>query len=135
MRKAARLGIATALVGAAVAGALPATAAQSTVDAAVHGRGGGVRRAPRPHRRGRLRRDAAQQARREPSQDNGFGVMHLVSNPSRHTLEQAATLTGLPGSELRTDPAANIRGGTAVLRALADARGMSAGDRDRLGAW
>ena len=33
----------------------------------------------------------------EPSQDNGYGVMHLVSNPTRHTLEQAAELTGDAG--------------------------------------
>ncbi|MGH3880277.1 MAG: hypothetical protein ACRDSK_24925, partial [Actinophytocola sp.] len=52
----------------------------------------------------------------EPSQDNGFGVMHLVSNPTRHTLEQAAQLTRLPADALRTDTAANIRGGAAVLR-------------------
>ncbi|MCT2584318.1 N-acetylmuramoyl-L-alanine amidase [Actinophytocola gossypii] len=70
-----------------------------------------------------------------PSQDNGFGVMHLVSNPSRHTLERAARLTGEPVAELRTDTAANVRGGAAVLRAMADEHGLSGADRDRLGAW
>jgi N-acetylmuramoyl-L-alanine amidase len=71
----------------------------------------------------------------EPSQDNGFGVMHLVSNPDRHTLEQATGITGLPAPQLRTDTVANIRGGAAILRALADARGLDAAARDRLGAW
>jgi len=71
----------------------------------------------------------------QPSQDNGFGVMHLVSNPARHTLEQAADLTGTAAATLRTDTAANIRGGAAVLRALADAQGLDEAARDRLGAW
>ncbi len=71
----------------------------------------------------------------EPSQDNGFGVMHLVSNPRRHTLEQAAELTGVSVARLRTDTPANIRGGAAVLRALADRQGMDEAARDRLGAW
>jgi len=70
-----------------------------------------------------------------PSQDNGYGVMHLVSNPARHTLEQAAQLTGEPVADLRTDTAANIRGGASVLRAMADDHGLSDVDRDRLGAW
>ncbi|MGH3756953.1 N-acetylmuramoyl-L-alanine amidase [Actinophytocola sp.] len=71
----------------------------------------------------------------KPSQDNGFGVMHLVSNPKRHTLEQAADLTGAPAHALKTDLATNIRGGAAVLRALADEHGLDAADRTRLGAW
>lgn len=29
-----------------------------------------------------------------PSQAGGYGVMHLVSNPDRHTLELASRLTG-----------------------------------------
>jgi hypothetical protein len=61
--------------------------------------------------------------------------MHLVSNPTRHTLEQAGRLTKLPVDSLRTDTAANIRGGAAVLRALADEQGLDAAARDRLGAW
>jgi hypothetical protein len=71
----------------------------------------------------------------KPSQDNGFGVMHLVSNPARQTLEQAAGITKEPAARLRTDTAANIRGGAAVLRALADEQGLDAAARDRLGAW
>lgn len=70
-----------------------------------------------------------------PSQANGFGVMHLVSNPTHRTLEQAAGLTGKPLAELRTDTAANILGGAAVLRRYADKLGLDARDRDDLGAW
>jgi hypothetical protein len=71
----------------------------------------------------------------EPSQDNGFGVMHLVSNPERKTLEQAAKLTGESKSDLKKKNAANIRGGAAVLRALADKAGLEKSDRDRVEAW
>ncbi|MFE9777575.1 peptidoglycan-binding protein [Streptomyces sp. NPDC005775] len=70
-----------------------------------------------------------------PSQANGFGVMHLVSNPVNRTLEQAAGLTGKPLAELRTDTTANILGGAAVLRGYADKVGLDARDRDDLGAW
>jgi N-acetylmuramoyl-L-alanine amidase-like protein len=71
----------------------------------------------------------------KPSQDNGYGVMHLVSNPKRHTLEQASTLTGESAADLKKDTVANIHGGAAVLRALADDHGLDAAARDRLGAW
>ncbi|MFG3321111.1 N-acetylmuramoyl-L-alanine amidase [Streptomyces sp. NPDC048171] len=70
-----------------------------------------------------------------PSQDNGYGMMHLVSNPQRHTLEQAARLTGESVADLKRDTDANIHGAAAVLRALADEAGLDASDRDRLGAW
>ncbi|TDV56175.1 N-acetylmuramoyl-L-alanine amidase [Actinophytocola oryzae] len=71
----------------------------------------------------------------EPSQDNGFGVMHLVSNPTRHTLEEAAQLTGESTDALRKDTTANIRGGAAVLRAFADKAGLTQADRDDISAW
>jgi hypothetical protein len=71
----------------------------------------------------------------EPSQDNGYGVMHLVSNPSRRTLELASKLTGETTGALRTDTAANIRGGAAVLRSLADEAGLTAAARQRMAAW
>ncbi|WP_189083216.1 N-acetylmuramoyl-L-alanine amidase, partial [Mangrovihabitans endophyticus] len=70
-----------------------------------------------------------------PSQDNGFGVMHLVSNPSRRTLQLAAKLTGESVPALKTSTAANIRGGAAVLRSMADRAGLSGDDRDRITAW
>ncbi|MFC8533146.1 peptidoglycan-binding protein [Streptomyces sp. NPDC057249] len=70
-----------------------------------------------------------------PSQAGGYGVMHLVSNPARHTLERAAALTGEPVAALRTDTAANILGGAAVLRGYADGLGLDARDRDDIDAW
>ncbi|HEX5566380.1 MAG TPA: peptidoglycan-binding protein [Streptomyces sp.] len=70
-----------------------------------------------------------------PSHAGGYGVMHLVSNPANRTLEQAAELTGEPGSELRRDTAANIRGGAAVLRAHADDLGLDTAERRDPGAW
>ncbi|MFJ8155605.1 N-acetylmuramoyl-L-alanine amidase [Streptomyces sp. NPDC094468] len=73
------------------------------------------------------------------STDGGYGPMHLTdvtpammaggdagavgrqdlkrmaAAPALHTLRAAAELTGLPAERLRTDPAANIRGGAALL--------------------
>ncbi|MEU7176552.1 N-acetylmuramoyl-L-alanine amidase, partial [Micromonospora tulbaghiae] len=71
----------------------------------------------------------------KPSQANGYGVMHLVSNPVQHSLERAAELTGEPVGRLKTVTPANIRGGAAVLRDLADAEGLTGRDRDRVTAW
>ncbi|MDX2814117.1 N-acetylmuramoyl-L-alanine amidase [Streptomyces sp. PA03-5A] len=39
----------------------------------------------------------------------------FVADPALHTLQAAAKLTGLSARELRNDPAANIRGGAALL--------------------
>lgn len=55
-----------------------------------------------------------------PSASGGYGVMQLKSNPSVHTLDEAARLTGLSVAALRTDRAANILGAAAVLRSYAD---------------
>ncbi|MFF8916387.1 peptidoglycan-binding protein [Streptomyces sp. NPDC015032] len=71
----------------------------------------------------------------QPSQANGYGVMHLVSNPTNRTLEQAAALTGEPLADLRTDTAANILGGAAVLRGYADRLGLDDRERDDINAW
>ncbi|MEV4975075.1 N-acetylmuramoyl-L-alanine amidase [Streptomyces scopuliridis] len=73
--------------------------------------------------------------RGEPSQANGYGVMHLVSNPKTQTLEKAAELTGERSSELREDTAANIRGGAAVLRAYADGLGLDSRERRSIDEW
>ncbi|MFJ2033617.1 N-acetylmuramoyl-L-alanine amidase [Streptosporangium sp. NPDC087985] len=70
-----------------------------------------------------------------PSASGGYGVMHLVSNPTVHTLERAATLTGQPVPALQADDAANIRGGAAVLRAYADEAGLDAAARKDAGKW
>ncbi|WP_067175344.1 golvesin C-terminal-like domain-containing protein [Microtetraspora niveoalba] len=71
----------------------------------------------------------------KPSASGGYGVMHLVSNPTTHALEKAAELTGLSAEKLRTDTAANIMGGAAVLRAHADELGLDEAARKDMGRW
>ncbi|MFD1930548.1 MULTISPECIES: N-acetylmuramoyl-L-alanine amidase [Nonomuraea] len=71
----------------------------------------------------------------KPSASGGYGVMHLVSNPTTHTLEKAAELTGLPAEKLRSDTAANVLGGAAVLRSLADGLGLDESARKEEGRW
>lgn len=44
-----------------------------------------------------------------------YGIMALVQNPTTDTLGDAAALTGIPEARLKTDRAANIRGGAALL--------------------
>jgi hypothetical protein len=44
-----------------------------------------------------------------------YGIMALVQNPFSDTLGEASRLTGIPEEELKTDRAANIRGGAALL--------------------
>ncbi|MEU4514992.1 peptidoglycan recognition family protein [Nonomuraea wenchangensis] len=70
-----------------------------------------------------------------PSASGGYGVMHLVSNPANRSLERAATLTGKPAATLKSDDAANIAGGAAVLRAHADDLGLSAAARKDPAQW
>ncbi|MET7750462.1 N-acetylmuramoyl-L-alanine amidase [Micromonospora sp. NPDC005367] len=69
------------------------------------------------------------------SASGGYGLMHLVSNPERHTLDEAAARTGLDPVALRTDPTANVLGAAAVLRAYADQAGLTATARDDLARW
>ncbi|MFC4121960.1 N-acetylmuramoyl-L-alanine amidase [Nonomuraea zeae] len=68
----------------------------------------------------------------EPSASGGYGVMHLVA---ARTLERAATITKQPVSALKSDDAANIAGGAAVLRAYADELGLTATARKDAGKW
>jgi hypothetical protein len=44
-----------------------------------------------------------------------YGIMALVQNPFSDTLGEASRLTGIPEVELKTNRAANIRGGAALL--------------------
>jgi hypothetical protein len=44
-----------------------------------------------------------------------YGIMQLVQTPWEDTLGKAANLTGLSEEELKTERAANVRGGAAVL--------------------
>jgi hypothetical protein len=68
-----------------------------------------------------------------PSQANGYGVMHLVSNDRNPTMSEATKLTGLPVEQLAKDTASNILGAAAVLDAYADAAKLT--DRSNLGKW
>ncbi|MFE5241643.1 MULTISPECIES: peptidoglycan-binding protein [unclassified Streptomyces] len=70
-----------------------------------------------------------------PSQDNGYGVMHLVSNPVNRSLEKASALTGESTADLRRDTGTNILGGAAVLRSHADALGLDAAERADIDSW
>ncbi|HEV2094810.1 MAG TPA: peptidoglycan recognition family protein [Rubrobacter sp.] len=49
-----------------------------------------------------------------------YGIMQLYQNPERDTLGRAASLTRLSEEEIKTDRAANVRGGAAVLASMAD---------------
>ncbi|MFC4014989.1 N-acetylmuramoyl-L-alanine amidase [Nonomuraea purpurea] len=68
----------------------------------------------------------------EPSASGGYGVMHLVAS---RTLDRAATITKQPASTLKSDDAANITGGAAVLRAYADELGLDATARKDAAQW
>jgi hypothetical protein len=69
----------------------------------------------------------------EPSQANGYGVMHLVKNNQNATLSEATKLTGLPVAQLSKDNASNILGAAAVLDSYADAAKLT--DRANLAKW
>ncbi|MFK4089182.1 N-acetylmuramoyl-L-alanine amidase [Kribbella sp. NPDC020789] len=71
----------------------------------------------------------------EPSQDNGYGVMHLVSNNENRTMSEAAKLTGLPVEKLAKETPANITGAAAVLDSYADAAGLQGDARKDAGRW
>ena len=73
----------------------------------------------------------------EPSNDNGYGLMHLADNNENQSLNRAAALLGIPADALKTDDYQNIRGGAAVLRSLADEENPSppGGKRSGAGDW
>lgn len=54
----------------------------------------------------------------EPSQLNGYGIMHLADNPTNQTLSKAAQLLNLPEEVLKTNVKQNIRGAAAVIHQL-----------------
>jgi hypothetical protein len=51
-----------------------------------------------------------------------YGIMALVQNPFSDTLGEASRLTGIPEEELKTNRAANIRGGGALLASAVGAQ-------------
>ncbi|WP_350274668.1 N-acetylmuramoyl-L-alanine amidase [Kribbella sp. HUAS MG21] len=69
----------------------------------------------------------------EPSQANGYGVMHLASNNVNQTLSEASKLTGLPIAKLSKDNTSNILGAAAVLDAYADQARLT--DRSDVDKW
>jgi N-acetyl-anhydromuramyl-L-alanine amidase AmpD len=71
----------------------------------------------------------------EPSASGGYGVMHLVSNPTSKALEKASGLTGLPADKLKADTESNILGGAALLRSKADELGLDQAARKDPGRW
>jgi len=54
-----------------------------------------------------------------------YGIMQLVQNPWEDTLSRAASLTGLSEAELKTERAANVSGGAAVLAGIVGNDGHS----------
>ncbi|MEU8888460.1 N-acetylmuramoyl-L-alanine amidase [Streptomyces sp. NPDC048442] len=60
-----------------------------------------------------------------PSVTGGYGPMHLTDGTG--TLARAAALTGLPAEKLRSDPAANVLGGAALLAAAQQQLGRAPG--------
>lgn len=58
---------------------------------------------------------ASDYQRGEPHSRGTYGIMALVRNPSGDTLGRAAELTGFSAERLKTDRAANIMGGAAIL--------------------
>lgn len=66
----------------------------------------------------------------ESSRDGGYGLMHLVDNPSSDTLGEASRLTGTSEAQLMSSRYENIRGGAALL-----ANAHEAGSSQELGSW
>ena len=62
-----------------------------------------------------------------PHRWGSYGIMALVQNPYSDTLGEASRLTGITEEELKTERAANIRGGAALLASSA-AGGYAPGD-------
>jgi hypothetical protein len=62
-----------------------------------------------------FRHDANPAHNGEPSQLNGYGVMHLADNPMNQSLNQAALLLNVSVDTLKKDVRKNIRGGSAIL--------------------
>lgn len=66
----------------------------------------------------------------QPSQVNGFGIMHLVENEKVHTLQIAHRLTKIPVDQLKVETSKNILGGAAVLANIAKSKNNGKIPRD-----
>jgi N-acetyl-anhydromuramyl-L-alanine amidase AmpD len=71
----------------------------------------------------------------EPSQSNGYGLMHLADNNENQSLNRAAAILGVPADVLKKDDRQNIRGGAAILRALADEEFAGKNSSAKTEAW
>ncbi len=56
----------------------------------------------------------------EPTLDGGYGIMNLVQRDDRDMIAEAAEILDVDPEQLKTDPAANIRAGAALLRLYAE---------------
>lgn len=63
--------------------------------------------------------EASEYEKGDPHGWGSYGIMALVQNPYSDTLGEASRLTGIPEEELKTNRAANIRGGAALLASSA----------------
>lgn len=71
----------------------------------------------------------------KPSQDNGYGLMHLADNNENQSLNRASAILGIPADVLKTDDYQNIRGAAAVLRELANEELTDKSAFAETGAW
>lgn len=71
----------------------------------------------------------------EPSQSNGYGLMHLADNNENQTLNRASAILGVPADVLKTDNRQNIRGAAAILREMANEEFTDKADFARTEAW
>jgi hypothetical protein len=63
--------------------------------------------------------EANEYERGDPHGWGSYGIMALAQNPNSDTLGEASRLTGIPEEMLKTDRAANILGGAALLASSA----------------
>lgn len=71
----------------------------------------------------------------EPSQSNGYGLMHLADNNENQSLNRASAILGIPADVLKKDDHQNIRGAAAILRELANEEFTDKADFARTDAW
>lgn len=70
------------------------------------------------------------------SLSGGYGLLHLSGNGvDPYSLDRADRLTGLGAEIIRDEDWANVLGGAAVLRSMADDAGLTEAERKDPGAW
>lgn len=71
----------------------------------------------------------------EPSQSNGYGLMHLADNNENQSLNRASAILNVPADVLKLDDFQNIRGAAAFLREMAESEFTNKSDFAEIGAW